>query len=71
MNLVRYRRNMVILFGLIIMNIALRIFISLNGLDLVVFCSYMSLNLIWIDAIRRRRKEMIEAVDKLIEDDMF
>ena len=71
MNLVRHRRNIAIILGLIIMNIGLRIFIYFKGLDVVVFCSYLSLNLIWIDVMRRRTEEMIKGVDKMIEDDMF
>ena len=53
------------------MNIGLRIFIYFKGLDVVVFCSYLSINLIWIDTMRRRTKEMIKWVDQIIEDEMF
>jgi hypothetical protein len=63
MNLFRYRRNLVIIVGMIIINIATQIFIDVKGCDFILGCSYFSLNTIWISILYMSTKDIIEAVD--------
>lgn len=63
MNLFRYRRNLVILAGMIILNISTQIFIAVRGYDIIVSCSYFSLTTIWISLLYLSTKDIIEAVD--------
>ena len=71
MNFIRYRRNLAIVAGMIVINIATHAFMLTKGFDVIVGCSYFSLNSIWISIMYMATQESVNAVDKIIEDEMF
>jgi hypothetical protein len=71
MNILRFRRNVIIIMGMIVLNICTQIYVQVKGLDLIVVCSYFSLNVIWIYLVYFGLKEIIDAIDKHLEDNSF
>ena len=57
--------------GMIILNICTQIYVQVKGVDLVVVCSYFSLNSIWFYLVYFGFKEIIDAIDKHLEDNTF
>ena len=71
MNILRLLRNLIIIIGMILLNICTQVFVHVKGVDLIVVCSYFSLNTIWVYLIYFGMKEPIDAIDKHLEDKSF
>ena len=67
MNLIRYRRNLIIIIGMILMNIVMQIYVGYKGMDAVTIGSYFSANMIWIDTMRRFCEPLVKIVDEMIK----
>lgn len=68
-NLVRYRRMMVILIGLIIINIITRFMININSHDNFSMVAYLLVSIIWIDLVRVSSEGLVQMVDRWISEE--
>jgi low temperature requirement protein LtrA len=71
MNTLRFRRNVIIIMGMVILNICTQVFVRVKGVDSIVVCSYFSLNSIWIYLVYFGFKETVDAIDKHLKDKSF
>lgn len=68
-NLVKYRRIVIILVGLIIINIITRFVIDINMNDNFSLISYLLVSIIWIDFVRVITDELVQYVDEQIRNE--
>jgi hypothetical protein len=68
-NLVKYRRIVTILVGLIVINIITRFVIDINFNDNFSLVSYLLVSIIWIDFIRVITDELVQYVDDQIRNE--
>ena len=68
-NLVRYRRMMMILVGLIIINIITRFMIDSHSHDNFSLVAYLMVSIVWIDLIRVNTEGLVQMVDRWIRDE--
>jgi len=68
-NLVKYRRIVIILVGLIVINIISRFVIDINFNDNFSLVSYLLVSIIWIDFIRVITDELVQYVDDQIRNE--
>jgi hypothetical protein len=68
-NLVKYRRIVTILLGLIVINIITRFVIDINFNDNFSLVSYLLVSIIWIDFIRVITDELVQYVDDQIRNE--
>jgi hypothetical protein len=68
-NLVKYRRIVTILVGLILINIITRFVIDINFNDNFSLVSYLLVSIIWIDFIRVTTDELVQYVDDQIRNE--
>lgn len=68
-NLVRYRRMMMILVGLIIINIITRFMIDSHSHDNFPLVAYILVSIIWVDFIRVNTEFFVQMVDRWIREE--
>ena len=68
-NLVKYRRIVIILVGLIVINIISRFVIDINFNDNFSLISYLLVSIIWIDFIRVITDKLVQYVDDQIRNE--
>jgi cell division protein FtsW (lipid II flippase) len=68
-NLIRYRRMVIILIGLIIINIITRFIIDNFSHDNFALIVYLLMSIIWIDLIRVFTEPNVKMVDQWIKED--
>ena len=68
-NLIKYRRIVTILVGLIVINIITRFVIDINFNDNFSLISYLLVSIIWIDFIRVITDEFVQYVDDQIRNE--
>jgi len=68
-NLVKYRRIVIILLGLIVINIITRFVIDINMNDNFSLISYLLVSIIWIDLIRVITDDVVQYVDDQIRNE--
>jgi hypothetical protein len=68
-NLIRYRRMVIILVGLIIINIITRFVIDNTAHDNFALIAYLLFSIIWIDLIRVITEPNVKMVDQWIKED--
>lgn len=68
-NLIRYRRMMIILIGLIMINVITRFMIDINAHDNFSLISFLLVNIIWIDFVRVRSEDYVQMIDRWIRED--
>jgi hypothetical protein len=68
-NLIRYRRMMIILIGLILINVITRFMIDINAHDNFSLISFLLVNIIWIDFVRVRSEDYIQMIDRWIREE--
>ena len=68
-NLVKYRRIVTILVGLIVINIITRFVIDINFNDNFSLVSYLLVSIIWIDFIRVITDDVVQYVDDQIRNE--
>jgi hypothetical protein len=68
-NLIRYRRMVIILVGLIIINVITRFVIDNTAHDNFALIAYLLFSIIWIDLIRVLTEPNVKMVDQWIKED--
>ena len=68
-NLVRYRRMMMILVGLIIINIITQFMIDSHSHDNFPLVTYILVSIIWVDFIRVNTEFFVQMVDRWIREE--
>lgn len=68
-NLVKYRRIVTILVGLIVINIITRFVIDIQFNDNFSFISYLLVSIIWVDFVRVITDEVVQYVDDQIRNE--
>ncbi len=68
-NLVKYRRIVTILVGLIVINIITRFVIDINFNDNFSLISYLLVSIIWVDFVRVMTDEIVQYVDDQIRNE--
>ena len=68
-NLVRYRRMMIILIGLIVINIITHFMIDKHSHDNFSMVAYLLVSIVWIDLIRVNTEGLVQMVDRWIRDE--
>lgn len=68
-NLVRYRRMMIILIGLIVINIMTHFMIDIHSHDNFSMVAYLLVSIVWIDLIRVNTEGLVKWVDRMIEEE--
>jgi hypothetical protein len=68
-NLVKYRRIVTILVGLIVINIITRFVIDINFNDNFSLISYLLVSIIWVDFVRVITDEVVQYVDDQIRNE--
>lgn len=68
-NLIRYRRMMIILIGLILINVITRFMFDIKAHDNFSLFSFLLVNMIWIDFVRVRSEDYVQMIDRWIRED--
>ncbi len=68
-NLIRYRRMVIILVGLIVINVITRFVIDNTAHDNFALIAYLLFSIIWIDLIRVLTEPNVKMVDQWIKED--
>ena len=68
-NLIRYRRLVIILVGLIVINVITRFVIDNTAHDNFALIAYLLFSIIWIDLIRVITEPNVKMVDQWIKED--
>ena len=68
MNLIKYRRNLIILIGMILINILTFIFVDVRDYDDWNLIKYLLINFLWIDTIRLLLENNVRMVDRYLDE---
>jgi hypothetical protein len=67
MNMIKFRRNCVIIIGMVILNILFQIYMHYKGVDMITIISYVLINVIWSEFVKLKTRDLVRMVEEEIE----